>query len=152
DESPSTGGSVPSLDSNAPENEDTKEVKEILIKNVTNATLETPAKSETKKEEDAGNHLKVVGKIDLDSLNRGKPKKKEEEIANPEKISQPEKVEEKKEEPKIVAEEPKKEEPKVEAPEVEMPKIEQPVAEVPKVEIPKVEQPKKEESKPVPVK
>lgn len=156
DESPSTGGNTPSLDSNASENDDTKEVKEILIKNVSNAALESPTKSESKKEEDAGNQLKVVGKIDLDSLSRGKSKKKEEEIVSPEPTSQPEKVEEKKEEPKVVAEEPKKEEPKVETPKVETPKIEESVVEASKVEIPKVETPKvelpnKEEARPVPM-
>ncbi|WP_140939663.1 translation initiation factor IF-2 [Sphingobacterium lumbrici] len=156
DESPSTGGNTPSLDSNASENEDTKEVKEILIKNVSNATLESPAKSEPKKEEEAGNHLKVVGKIDLDSLSRGKSKKREEEIADTAKTSQPERVEEKKEEPKIVVEELKKEEPKVEIPKVEQPvvetpKVETPNVEVPKVEAPKVELSKKEEPKPLPI-
>lgn len=157
DESPSTGGSVPSLDSNSFENEDTKEVREILIKNVASAAPESPVKSEPAKEEDSGNHLKVVGKIDLDSLNRSKSKKKEEEIANPEKASQPEKIEEKKEEPKLVKEEPKEEESKVETPKVETPKLETPrvekaIVEEPKKETPKVELPKKEEPTLVPVK
>ena len=114
---------------------------EILIKNVTTTPISTKeeVKAEPKvAEEQQSGALKVVGKIDLDSLNKGKGKKKEEEVP----------VAPVKEEAKVVAEPvAKKEEPKVEvAKEVVAPKpvpaTEPKVEEKPKAEPVKVETPK----------
>ncbi|MFD1770237.1 translation initiation factor IF-2 [Sphingobacterium suaedae] len=73
-----TGGANPA-ESKEDVQEDIADSKEILIKN---AAVEAPAVPEDRKEveepqkEETG-HLKVVGKIDLDSLNRGRAKKTE---------------------------------------------------------------------------
>lgn len=140
------GGNTSSSPESTEEKDSPAEVKEILIKN---AAINADKAEEPKKEE-ASSPLKVVGKIDLDSLKRGKqaakPEAKEEEKKAPEpKKEEPVKEEPKKEEPAPVKEEkpaaevkpePKKEEPKP----VEAPK---PVAEQPKVE-----KPAKTEAKP----
>ena len=112
EEGPVVGNATPANESTE-EKETPSDVKEILIKNT---STDTPAKEE-KKEEESQSALKVVGKIDLDSLKRGaKPAPKEE--------------------PK--AEQPKAEEPKPEQPKQEQPKpepVKEPVKEVAKEEV-----------------
>ncbi|MBE8712334.1 translation initiation factor IF-2 [Sphingobacterium hungaricum] len=174
DETPAAGNAVTPTDSNS-DKEDVADFKEILIKNAT--TEELPVKKaepvaevpEEKKQEDTG-ALKVVGKIDLDSLKRGvsKPKAEEAKAPEPEKAPEPVKVEtpapvetpvqekevakpapEKIEEP--VVEKPVEKETKVE-PVVEkrVQKIETPVVEEKKVEKPAVAAPQiNRDSKPV---
>jgi translation initiation factor IF-2 len=154
EEAPSSGSSAPSQESSTSKNDEVE--KEILIKSplVTPpaAVKEEPAKEE--KEEANTGSLKVVGKIDLDSLNKPKPKKVEETI-----IQKPAEtpVVEKKEEPKPEPiKEEVKEEPKVEVKPVPVEKVEvtppvkeevKPVHEVaaPKAEVKPVE---KQEQKP----
>ncbi len=112
EEGPVVGNATPANESTE-EKETPSDVKEILIKNT---STDTPAKEE-KKEEESQSALKVVGKIDLDSLKRGaKPAPKEE--------------------PK--AEQPKAEEAKPEQPKQEQPKpepVKEPVKEVAKEEV-----------------
>ncbi len=112
EEGPVVGNATPANESTE-EKETPSDVKEILIKNT---STDTPAKEE-KKEEESQSALKVVGKIDLDSLKRGaKPAPKEE--------------------PK--AEQPKAEEPKPEQPKQEQPKpepVKEPVKEVAKEDV-----------------
>ncbi|KGE12322.1 translation initiation factor IF-2 [Sphingobacterium deserti] len=116
-------------------NEDTtSNDQEVLVKNTQQQVETTEAvqpKDEDAKKDEVG-HLKVVGKIDLDSLNRGKSKKtepkeeaKQEPVAKVEEVSAPVKKEE--------------ERPVIETPVVESPKVEAPKAETPKVEAPKAE-------------
>ena len=107
DEAPASNSSVLPSDHVSAKNEESVEPEEVLIKNVSTApvVVDKPKveKEEPKIEKEESNsstgNLKVVGKIDLDSLNKGKAKK-EEEI-------QPPAAQEKKQEP--VKEEPKKE-------------------------------------------
>lgn len=137
EEAPSSGSSAVAQESSTSKNDDTE--NEILIKSPL-ATPPAPAKTEAKEESHA-NSLKVVGKIDLDSLNKPKSKKVEEPVA------------EKKTAPATAAaKEEIKEEPKVEVPKVEPVKEEvkeQPKVEAKPVQKQKVEAPAKEESKPV---
>ncbi|MBD1428435.1 MULTISPECIES: translation initiation factor IF-2 [Sphingobacterium] len=139
EEAPSSGSSAPSPESSSSKNEDIE--NEILIKNplvTPPAAKEEPAKQE--KEESNTGSLKVVGKIDLDSLNKPKPKKVEEQPVERKPVQQAPvtPVVEKKEEPKP---EPIKEEVK-----------EEPKVEVKPVQVEKVEAaPVKEEAKPVQV-
>ncbi|MGN0002680.1 MAG: translation initiation factor IF-2 N-terminal domain-containing protein, partial [Sphingobacterium composti] len=155
EEAPVSGNSAPSPESSPSKNDEAE--NEILIKSplVTPpaVTKEQPAKEE--KEETNTGALKVVGKIDLDSLNKPKPKKVEETVA-PKPIETP--VAEKKEEPKpepIIKE--VKEEPKVEVKPVQVEKVEAPkpvkeeVKPVQEVVAPKVESKpvEKAEQKPV---
>ncbi|TDS13226.1 translation initiation factor IF-2 [Sphingobacterium paludis] len=136
-------------------NEDTTSAEqEVLVKN-TQQPVETTdaveAKDESAKKEEAS-PLKVVGKIDLDSLNRGKSKKAEpKEESKPEPVVKAEEVSApvKKEEEKPVVETPVAEAPKVEAPQAETPKVEAPKAEaaVEKVAENPVVVPAKEEPK-----
>ncbi|MDR2282897.1 MAG: translation initiation factor IF-2 [Sphingobacterium sp.] len=105
DETPLGGSATVPQDSTASKREEhADDSEEILIKNV--ATPVPVEKEETEKpekaeENTAGGHLKVVGKIDLDSLNKGKAKKKEEVVEKPEVKAEPVK-EVIKEEPKAV--------------------------------------------------
>ena len=157
EETPSSGSSAPSQESSTSKNDEVE--KEILIKSplVTPpaASKEEPVKEE--KEESNTGSLKVVGKIDLDSLNKPKPKKVEEPIAQKPAETPVTPVVEKKEEPKPEPiKEEVKEEPKVEVKPVPVEKVEvvalvkeevKPVQEVvaPKVESKAVE---KQEQKP----
>lgn len=152
EEGPATGTASSSPESTE-EKESPADVKEILIKN---ASTENAQPAEDPKKEDSGSALKVVGKIDLDSLKRGKPaakpEPKEEKPAEPEK-----KVEVKKEEAPVAKQEvePKKEE--VAKVEEKKPVVEEPVkpAQPVKTEVPvqtekpaqpeKVAQPQKSE-------
>jgi len=148
EEGPATGTASSNPESTE-EKESPAEVKEILIKN--NASTEsTPVAEEPKKEEGGSSPLKVVGKIDLDSLKRGKPAPKAEEKV--EKPTEPApKAEVKKEEAPVAkpVEEPKKEEaPKVEEkkPVVQEPaKPAQPVQQAKPVQPEKAAQPEKTE-------
>ncbi|HLS94442.1 MAG TPA: translation initiation factor IF-2 [Sphingobacterium sp.] len=92
-----TGGANPT-ESKEDIQEDVSPSKEILIKN---ATPEPPVAPEDSKEKEAkkdeGSPLKVVGKIDLDSLHRGRSKKVE--AKEEEKAPAPKAVEEAKPEP-----------------------------------------------------
>ncbi|WFB62367.1 translation initiation factor IF-2 [Sphingobacterium sp. WM] len=151
EEGPATGTASSNPES-TDEKESPTEVKEILIKNA--STENTPVVEETKKEETGNSPLKVVGKIDLDSLKRGKPapkaEVKEEKPVEPEK-----KVEPKKEEAPVVKQEvePKKEE--VAKVEEKKPVDEKPVQAAPaeKTEAPvKTEKPVQPEKAPQPVK
>ncbi|RRN77539.1 GTP-binding protein, partial [Pseudoxanthomonas sp. SGD-10] len=133
-----------------------EEEEEILIKNVSSAGLsmpdvsDKPSQEAPKKEEAAPSGVKIVGKIDLDSLNpKTRPDKKQREEPKPAVVPAPEvKAEEAKPEPKQeekpvvkveeapkpeVKEEPKKEEAPQQAPEK---KAEEPVEE--KIEKPAV--------------
>ena len=135
EEAPSSGSSAPSQESSTSRNDEVE--NEILIKSplVTPpaAVKEEPAKEE--KEESNTGSLKVVGKIDLDSLNKPKPKKVEETVA-PKPAETP--VVEKKEEPKPEPiKQEVKEEPKVEAKPVQVEKVEVVVAPPVKEEQPK---------------
>lgn len=169
EESPSTS---PKESSKNEDFEDHDESKEILVKN----TVEIPSVKETtptKVEEPVHQGgMKVVGKIDLDALNRGGSKVKKEEPVKeepktvketPVEVKAEAKVEEKKEaEVKAPIVEPKKEEPKVieKKPEVVVPKAEIEKPEVNKTEVKatpvvetktepvKVEDKKKEETAP----
>lgn len=172
DESPVGGGNaVVPQSQETPKNKTIVENEDILIKNVPLTPTKVEAEKEQPKVEEAtqSGHLKVVGKIDLASLNKGKTKKVEEVPAKKveekkpfveapkqkvkkEEIKPEPKVEPKAEPvivPKVEAKkvETKKEEPKVQA-KVETPvvKEEKIVQEVKKPEV-KVEQPKKEEEK-----
>ncbi|QQT25123.1 translation initiation factor IF-2 [Sphingobacterium spiritivorum] len=158
DESPA-GSSNAAPKESVSENEDTAEVKEILIKNA--PAEPTPVKAdvpEEKKPAEDHPHLsgmKIVGKIDLDSIGKGKPKKEEKSEVAP-KIEEPVKVEVKVETPKIVEKPVEPVQPvvaeKVEAPkETVVPQAEKPVEPAkPKVEEvkPEVQAVKKEEVKP----
>ncbi|WP_336837746.1 translation initiation factor IF-2 [Sphingobacterium siyangense] len=169
EESPSTS---PKESSKNEDFEDHDESKEILVKN----TVEIPSVKETtpaKVEEPVHQGgMKVVGKIDLDALNRGGNKVKKEEPVKeepktvketPVEVKAEAKVEEKKEaEGKAPIVEAKKEEPKVieKKPEVVVPKAEIEKPEVNKTEVKatpvvetktepvKVEDKKKEETAP----
>lgn len=169
EESPSTS---PKESSKNEDFEDHDESKEILVKN----TVEIPSVKETtpaKVEEPVHQGgMKVVGKIDLDALNRGGNKVKKEEPVKeepktvketPVEVKSEAKVEEKKEaEVKAPIVEAKKEEPKVieKKPEVVVPKAEIEKPEVNKTEVKatpvvetktepvKVEDKKKEETAP----
>ncbi|WP_448138716.1 translation initiation factor IF-2 [Sphingobacterium siyangense] len=169
EESPSTS---PKESSKNEDFEDHDESKEILVKN----TVEIPSVKETtpaKVEEPVHQGgMKVVGKIDLDALNRGGNKVKKEEPVKeepktvketPVEVKAEAKVEEKKEaEVKAPIVEAKKEEPKVieKKPEVVVPKAEIERPEVNKTEVKatpvvetktepvKVEDKKKEETAP----
>ena len=158
EESPATGSTAVPQESDAPKNEE----KEVLIKNPSNTPILTTKDDEAKKEEANTGALKVVGKIDLDSLNKGKSKKVEEKAPVVEEkpavvVETPKPVIEKKEEPKVeVKVEEKKPEPvieqkvKVEAKpaqeekKVEVEPIKEQVKPIQKVEAPKVE-PKQEQ-------
>lgn len=141
--------------------------EEVLIKNtvVDHAppVKEEPAKVEPVKEEQAKEEvkkvdngpLKVVGKIDLDSLNHGKSKKSEPKPTPKEEVKvEKEPVKEvpkaaavKQEEEKVITPVPpisKEEAPKESTTKVETPKVEAPIAEKTKEVTPKVEQPKPE--------
>ena len=146
EESPA-GGQAPAEPTE--QRDEPAEVKEILIKNT--AAAAQADKVEEKKAEEQHSALKVVGKIDLDSLKRGaKPAPKEEPKVEPQETP---KVAEKKE----VVEPVKKVEEPVAKP-VEQPKIEEkkePIKEVaPKEEAPikEVKQQPVVEKKPEPVK
>lgn len=133
DEAPSTATSAGPHGSSNSKNEDAE--NEILIKTPLTPPPASFVKSEDKEESHTGS-LKVVGKIDLDALN--KPKKKVEEKVEP-------KGAEEKTQPAAKAEEPKVEPAK---PVVETPKAEtkaEPKEEIqPKVEAPAQEEVKKE--------
>ncbi|GHE42179.1 translation initiation factor IF-2 [Sphingobacterium griseoflavum] len=140
-----TGGVYPS-ESKENGEDAASESPEIVIKNVPQQEVEHPAKEEKndeKAKKDDSGHLKVVGKIDLDSLNRGKSKKVE---PKPETTQEAKPVEEVKAEP--AEKEIKKQQ---EQPVVEIPKTETPKAEVvaDKVEEPMVVKPKEEPKKEV---
>lgn len=148
EETPSSGSSAITQDSSTSKNDETE--NEILIKSPlavpptsnSNEKEESTAKNEAKdtKEEPHTGALKVVGKIDLNNLNKPKTKKAEESVEQKvKKTPSPAVVEqkvEKKEEPKV---EPIKKEVKVE------PKIEVKPVETEKVKV----APKKEDIKPV---
>ncbi|WP_286848098.1 MULTISPECIES: translation initiation factor IF-2 [Sphingobacterium] len=170
EESPSTS---PKESSKNEDFEDHDESKEILVKNtveIPSVKEPTPAKVEEQPVHQGG--MKVVGKIDLDALNRGGNKVKKEEPVKeepktvketPVEVKAEAKVEEKKEaEVKAPIVEAKKEEPKVieKKPEVVVPKAEIEKPEVNKTEVKatpvvetktepvKVEDKKKEETAP----
>lgn len=174
EESPSAS---PKESSKNEDYEEHEEPKEILVKN----TVEIPAAKEvtppTPEQPTHQGGMKVVGKIDLDALNRGGNKNKKEAPAKEEpkaakdttaetkpqvqaevkkevEVSKPV-VEAKKEEPKVIETKPESVAPKVEAPKPEVDKTEvkaTPVVET-KTEPVKVEEKKKEETaaKAVPV-
>ena len=151
EETPSSGSSVASPEPFSSKNDEVE--NEILIKSPL-ATPPAPVKEETAKEvkeETNSGSLKVVGKIDLDSLNKPKPKKQEEQPIAQKPAVTP--VVEKKEEPKPEPiKEEVKEEPKVEVKPVQVEKVEvAPVQEDKKlVQVEKVEAaPIQEDKKPV---
>ena len=127
EEGPAVGNATPASESTE-EREGPTEVKEILIKNT--SPENAPAKEVEKKEEESHSALKVVGKIDLDSLKRGsKPAPKEEpkvEKVEPTPVKEPVKVKQEEKPVAKVQEEVKKPEP---------PKVQ----EQPKVEVKKEE-------------
>ena len=153
EEGPVVGNATPANESTE-EKETPSDVKEILIKNT---STDTPAKEE-KKEEESHSALKVVGKIDLDSLKRGaKPAPKDEPKAEQPKAEEPKPEQPKQEQPKPEpVKEPVKEVAKEEVKEKveEKPVEKAPVQEeVKKPELPKVEEkPKIEAKKEEPVK
>ena len=150
EEAPSPGSSAPSQETSTSKNDEIE--NEILIKSPL-VTPPAPSKEEPKEQKEESNtgSLKVVGKIDLDSLNKPKPKKVEEPV-QPKPVEKPTPVVEKKEEPKPEPiKEKVKEEPKVEAKPVQSEKVEVPATPV-KVEAKPVQEvvvPKTETSKPV---
>ncbi|MFZ4861541.1 translation initiation factor IF-2 [Sphingobacterium sp. Mn56C] len=92
DESPVTSNATAPQDSAPSKNDDSKESEEVLVKNV---SATTPAKEEqTEENTGSSGHLKVVGKINLDNLGKGKFKKD-----TAPKATEPTKVEEKVEAP-----------------------------------------------------
>lgn len=127
EEGPAVGNATPASESTE-EREGPTEVKEILIKNT--SPENAPAKEVEKKEDESHSALKVVGKIDLDSLKRGsKPAPKEEpkvEKVEPTPVKEPVKVKQEEKPVAKVQEEVKKPEP---------PKVQ----EQPKVEVKKEE-------------
>ena len=119
--------------------EETKEVEKVETKK-TETKPQEPTVGKTAQEE--GTSLKVLGKIDLDSLN---PKSRSEK--------KPKEQAKKEQKPETKQEQPKQEQPKQELPRQEQPKQEQPKQEQPKQEQPKQEQPKQakqQQSKPQP--
>lgn len=122
------GGANPTESREDIEEEDNTTAKEVLVKDTdlppvsesTHPVQEEPAAID---KEERSSPLKVVGKIDLDSLKRGKSKKETEKEVSPKEES-PKKIEETTTEP--VKQEAKKEEvePVVEQPKTEMPKPE----------------------------
>ncbi len=163
DESPVGGSAVLPQSQETAKNEDVVVNDEVLIKNVplTPNKVEVVTEQSKVEESHSTGHLKVVGKIDLDSLNKGKSKKadveptpakaeeKRPEVVVPKEEAKKEEV---KLEPKIevkveVKEEPKKVEPKQVEVVKEEPKKEEPVKVAPKkIEI-KVEAPVAKEEK-----
>lgn len=169
EESPSTS---PKESSRNEDFEEHEEPKEILVKNtveIPSVKEATPAKPEEPVHQGG---MKVVGKIDLDALNRGgnKPKKEEPSKEEPkvthdtpvetkvvEKVVEQKEaevkepaIEAKKEEPKVVEQKTEVVAPKVEAPKPEVDKTEvkaTPVVET-KTEPVKVEEKKKDETAP----
>ncbi len=145
EETPSSGSSAIAQESSPSKNDDTE--NEILIKSpLATPSLPTKEKEEAK-EESQGSALKVVGKIDLDSLNKPKSKKADEPIEEKKPVAAPAPpVVEKKEEPKVEAPkaEPIKEEVKAQPP-VEAKPVQKPVQQVPQQ---KVEASTPEEAKP----
>ncbi|WDF67159.1 translation initiation factor IF-2 [Sphingobacterium oryzagri] len=145
DESTAGTGAVNPTDAKEDFQDNTTDTQETVVKTTT-AAVEPPVKAapveDSAKKEEGSGHLKVVGKIDLDSLNRGKSKKVEpkEEVAAAaveaapvvEKETKPVQQEEKKEEVKPVVEEPKAEAPTKE------PEVKKEVAPAPAVVEPKV--------------
>src|SRR5690606_4726002 len=108
--------------------------KEVLIKDTGSTPIPEPTepiqeKPAAKEKEESSSPLKVVGKIDLDSLKRGKPKKESEKEEVAQETS-----------PKTVEPQTKPVEQEVEKEEVK-PVVEQPKAEIPSQEI----TPKKED-------
>ena len=122
------------------------ETQEILVKDTTAPETPSPIEKEVKEEapKKEDSPLKVVGKIDLDSLNRGKSKKTAEQAP-----AAPVVEEKKEEEVKPTSEPVKKEETKptevVAEPKVETPKVAEPV----KVEKVEEQQAKPEKEQPV---
>ncbi|MCA5004862.1 translation initiation factor IF-2 [Sphingobacterium bovistauri] len=137
DETPSSGSSAPSQELSTSNHDDTE--NEILIKSplVTPPTIVKEEPKEQKEESNTGS-LKVIGKIDLDSLNKPKPKPVEKVVPPVKPVETP--VVEKKEEPKP---EPIKQEVK------EEPKVEAKPVHIEKVEVAVPTPPVKEEVKPV---
>ncbi|MCI0921274.1 translation initiation factor IF-2 [Sphingobacterium rhinopitheci] len=165
EESPVGGNAGLPQSQETSKNQKIVENDEILIKNVPLTPEKVEAVAEKPIVEESANtgHLKVVGKIDLNTFNKGKAKKVEEiptkapeakpEVLAPKQEMKKEEVKpEPKPEPKVVPvvevkkEEPKKEEPKKEEPIKEQPKKEEPKNEEPKV-ITKVEAPVVKEEK-----
>ena len=133
------GTTASSSETSAEEKENPSEVKEILIKNTTVDTVQNPEPVEAKKEEEGHSSLKVVGKIDLDSLKRGKPAPKEEP------------KQEVKQEPKVEVKQAPVEPVKAEPVAPKVVEVEKPI--VPPAPAPVIEQkPKFEAPKPVEVK
>jgi len=130
EEGPVTSSST-TPDESTEEQDSPLEVKEILIKNTSPASA--PAVEETKQEQESHSALKVVGKIDLDSIKKRKPATKEES---------------KKE---VVAEQPKPVEKKEIIEPVEKPVTEEKPVEPVKVETKKPVEEVKEAEKPAPV-
>jgi len=133
EEGPATGNV--SLDSESTEEKESP-AEEILIKSTAETT---PVVEEPKKEDSGSSALKVVGKIDLDSLKRGnkpapKAEPKQEEKPKPVEVEKPAEV--------------KKEDLLVEKP------VEKPIAEAKKEEVKAVEEkkPVEEKEQPAPVK
>ena len=133
EEAPSSGSFAPAQESATSKNDEVE--NEILIKNplVTSPVAKEEPAKEVKEDTHSGS-LKVVGKIDLDSLNKPKAKKVEETIAEQKPVETPVVVKKEEPKPEPIKEE-VKEEPKVEAKPVQVEKVEQ--------------TPVKEQSKPV---
>ncbi|TCV19920.1 translation initiation factor IF-2 [Sphingobacterium alimentarium] len=145
EETPSSASSAVTQESSTSKNDDTE--NEILIKSPLVVPPAPAKEKEEGKEETHGSALKVVGKIDLDSLNKPKTKKVEDPVEEKKPAAAPAApVVEKKEEPKVEAPkaEPIKEEVKAQPP-VEAKPVQKPVQQVPQQ---KVEAPTPEEAKP----
>ncbi|MEJ5054687.1 translation initiation factor IF-2 [Sphingobacterium sp. MYb382] len=149
-----TGGANPT-DALEDSKEGASEIKEVAKKEAPVAAAapevaKTPSEQtkteEPKKEEESTGHLKVIGKIDLDSLNRTKKKTVEQpKVEKPEPVAVVAK-------PEVVVEAPKEEKPVVKAEEIKVEKtiVEPVVAAKPEVQV--KEEPKQEAAKPAPVK
>jgi translation initiation factor IF-2 len=129
-----TGGANPEESREDIQEEDNTTSKEVLIKDTGSTPIPEPTepiqeKPAAKEKEESSSPLKVVGKIDLDSLKRGKPKKESEKEEVAQETS-----------PKTVEPQTKPVEQEVEKEEVK-PVVEQPKAEIPSQEI----TPKKED-------
>ena len=136
-----TGGANPTESREDIQDEDNTTSKEVLIKDTgstptSEATEPVEEKPTAKEKEESSSPLKVVGKIDLDSLKRGKPKKESEKEEVTQETS-----------PKTVESETKPVEQEVKKEEEVKPVVEQPKAEIPAQEI-KPKQEDKEELQP----
>ena len=139
-----TGGANPTESRQDVQEDDNTVSEEVLIKDAgaqvsaSEPVLPVTDKPEVQEKEEVSSPLKVVGKIDLESLKRGKPKKEAEKEQVAKEVSP------KKEEPVTKLVEP---EPEVKK-EVVEPVVEQPIAEIPKQEEVKPEKEDKEKLQP----